>query len=686
MAISKTEKLSRIHQAALASFDRVQMAVRDERFQCLSDRRFVDVAGAMWEGPYGMQFDNRPRLEVNKIALGVERIINEYRNNRITVYFEPTNGTTDKVSSAIEGLYRADEYDSQAQEARDNAFEEAVKGGFGAYRVRARYEDEYDDENDYQRIGFEPIFDADTCVFFDLDAKRRDKSDAKECWVLTGMTREAYVEAWGPTEFGSWPHAIYSNFFDWLTPNVVYVAEYYKVEEAKEKIYIFTGLDGEEKRISAEEADEEPEDGEPSMLQQLMATGFQKTGEKTVKRRRVHKYIMSGAGILEDCGLIAGCHIPIVPVFGKRTYVDNQERMQGHVRRAKDAQRLKNMQLSSLAELAAKSSMEKPIFLPEQMAGHELQWAEDNVKDYPYLMINPYTDGNGNAVAQGPLGYTKPPMVAPAMGALLQITEQDMADILGNQQQGEEIQSNISGRAVELIQNRLDMQAFIYMDNMAVAVRRDAEIWLSMAKELYIDEGRVMKTIAEENSAISSVTLKRPIQGESGEVQYENDLASVRMDVRTEIGPTSQSKRSSTVRALTQMMAITEDPQTKSILASTVMMNMDGQGLSDIRDYFRRQLVMAGAVKPTEDEKKAIAAQSNQPPSPQDQYLQAAAKEANANAVLKQADTVQRITQADKNRSETAKNYAEIGLDAQAQELEGQKALAEFVQLGMPQQ
>lgn len=685
MALSKTEKHNRIHQQALASFDRVQMAVRDERFQCLSDRRFVDVAGAMWEGPYGMQFDNRPRLEVNKIALGVQRIINEYRNNRITVYFEPANGTTDKVSDAIEGLYRADEYDSHAQEARDNAFEEAAKGGFGAYRVRARYEDEYDEENDYQRIGFEPIFDADICVFYDLDAKRRDKSDAKECWVLTGMTREAYVDTYGATEFGSWPHAIYSNFFDWLTPNVVYVAEYYRVEDTKEKIYIFTGLDGTEKRVSQSEAEEPPEDGELSMMEQLQATGFEKTGERTVKRRKVHKYIMSGQGILEDCGYIAGCHIPIVPVFGQRTYVDNQERMQGHVRRAKDAQRLKNMQLSALAELAAKSSMEKPIFLPEQIAGHELQWAEDNVKDYPYLTINPYTDNNGNSMASGPLGYTKPPMVAPAMAALLQITEQDMSDILGNQQQGEEIQSNISGRAVELIQNRLDMQAFIYMDNLAVAVRRDAEIWLSMAKELYIDEGRVMKTIAEESSAVSSITLKRPMQSETGEVEYENDLAAVKMDVRTEIGPTSQSKRSSTVRALTQMMAITEDPQTKSILASTVMMNMDGQGLADIREYFRRQLVMAGAVKPTEDEKKAIAAQGNQPPSPQDQYLMAAAKEANANAVLRQADTVQRVTQAEKNRSETAKNYASIGLDAQALEIEKQNTLSDFVQMQTPQ-
>lgn len=679
MALSKTERNSRIHQQALASFDRVQMAVRDERYQCLSDRRFVDIAGAMWEGPYGLQFDNRPRLEVNKIALGVERIINEYRNNRITVYFDPANGTNDKVSDVIEGLYRADEFDSQAKEARDNAFEEAVKGGMGAYRLRARYEDEYDDENDYQRISFEPIFDADTCVFFDLDAKRRDKSDAKECWVLTGMTREAYVETYGDTDFGSWPHAIYSNFFDWLTPNICYVAEYYRIEERKEKFRIYTGLDGSTKRLPDDEFDDE----EGAQLEvELQATGWTQTGEKSVKRRKVHKWVMSGQGILEDCGYIAGCHIPIIPVFGKRSYVDNQERMQGHVRRAKDAQRLKNMQLSALAELAAKSSMEKPIFTPEQMAGHALQWAEDNVKDYPYLLINQLTDTSGNPIATGPVGYTKPPQVAPAMGALLQITERDMSDILGNQQQGEEIQSNMSGRAVELIQNRLDMQAYIYMDNFAAAVCRDAQVWLSMAKELYIEEGRVMKTIAEENAAVSSVDIMKPAQGPDGEFKYENNLSDVKMDVTYEVGPTSQSKRSSTVRALTQMMAITQDPEMQSVLGATVMMNMDGQGLSDIRDYFRKKLVKQGAVKPTDEEKEQMAAAAqNQRPSPQDQYLMAEAQKSEALARKAEADAVKTITAADLDRAQTEKVYADIGIDARGKELEALNTLQRFIQL-----
>jgi hypothetical protein len=195
--LTKSERLSNVHQEALMEFDGIQSSMRDERLQCLEDRRFYSIAGAQWEGTLGEQFDNKPKFEVNKIHLSVMRIINEYRNNRITVDFVSKNGDADdQIADTCDGLYRADEEDSVADEAYDNAFEEAVGGGFGAFRLRAVYEDEYDEDNDHQRIRIEPIYDADSTVFFDLDAKRQDKSDARLCFVLTAMTRDAYRAEW----------------------------------------------------------------------------------------------------------------------------------------------------------------------------------------------------------------------------------------------------------------------------------------------------------------------------------------------------------------------------------------------------------------------------------------------------------------------------------------------------------
>jgi hypothetical protein len=529
--LNKEQRFQNIHQQAMTEFDRVQTSVRDERLQCLQDRRFYSIAGAQWEGPLGDQYENKPRFEVNKIHLSVIRIINEYRNNRIAVDFVSKDGeANDKLTETCNGLYRADERDSGAEEAYDNAFEEAVGGGYGAWRLRTAYEDEENDEDERQRIRIEPIYDADSSVFFDLDAKRQDKADAKYCFVLYSMTYEAYKAEWNDDP-ATWPKVIHQYEFDWDTPDVVFVAEYYRVEEVRETVRIFLTIQGEEERYTQADFD-----ADETLEETLAAVGTVEVRQKRTKRKRVRKYIMSGGGILDDMGYIAGKNIPIVPVYGKRWFVDNVERCMGHVRLAKDPQRLKNMQLSKLGEISALSSIEKPILMPEQVSGHQVMWAEDNLRNYPYLLINPITGPNGETTAAGPVAYTKSAQIPPAMAALLALTEQDMAEILGSSQQADKMVSGISGKAVELIQTRLDMQTFIYMSNMAKAVRRCGEIWLSMSKDIYVEEKRKMKTVGAMEEVGSIELMKPQIDEETGELIYENNLGDALFDVAVDVG------------------------------------------------------------------------------------------------------------------------------------------------------
>lgn len=674
--LTKDQKLANAHYEALVEFDSIQSAMRDERLQCLQDRRFYSISGAQWEGPLADQFENKPKFEVNKVHLSVMRIINEYRNNRITVDFISKEGDEDdKLADACDGLYRADEEDSVADEAYDNAFEEAVGGGIGAWRLRNEYENEFDDEDDRQRIRIEPIYDADSTVFFDLNAKRQDKSDARSCYVLTAMTREAYIEQYNddPT---SWPKEISEQFFDWATPDMVYVAEVYKVEERNETIRVFQTIDGEEERYSQRDFEEDE-----TLEETLAAVGTIEVRQKRVKRRKVRKYLMSGGGILEDHGYIAGTEIPIVPVYGKRWFVDNVERCMGHVRLAKDAQRLKNMQLSKLGEISALTPIEKPIFMPEQVAGHEMMWAEDNLKNYPYLLVNPVQDANGNEMASGPIGYTKPPQIPAAMAALLQITEQDMQDILGNQEAGEEMQPNISGKAIELIQSRLDMQSFIYMSNMAKAVKRSGEIWLSMARDILVEPGRKMKAVGLQGE-LSTIELGRPVLNEeTGEIEYENDLSNAKFDVSVDVGPSSSSKRASTVRSLMGMISISQDPETRMVLTAMAMMNMEGEGIWEVRDYFRTKLVQMGVIKPTEEEAaELMAAMQNQQPDPQSLYLQAEAAKAQAQAVKAQADTEYTVARAEETRAKTIETLASVENDQRESAVKTAKNLQDIVQ------
>jgi hypothetical protein len=664
--LNKEQRFANIHQQALTEFDRVQSSVRDERLQCLQDRRFYSIAGAQWEGPLGEQYENKPRFEVNKIHLSVIRIINEYRNNRIAVDFVSKDGDTDeKLAETCNGLYRADERDSGAEEAYDNAFEEAVGGGYGAWRLRTAYEDEENDEDERQRIRIEPIYDADSSVFFDLDAKRQDKADAKYCFVLYSMTYEAYKAEWNDDP-ATWPKEIHQYEFDWDTPDVVFVAEYYRVEEVRETVRIFLTIQGEEERYTQADFD-----ADETLEETLAAVGTVEVRQKRTKRKRVRKYIMSGGGILDDMGYIAGKNIPIVPVYGKRWFVDNVERCMGHVRLAKDPQRLKNMQLSKLGEISALSSIEKPILLPEQVSGHQVMWAEDNLRNYPYLLVNPITGPNGETTASGPVAYTKSAQIPPAMAALLQITESDMAEILGNNQQADKMVSGISGKAVELIQTRLDMQTFIYMSNMAKAVRRCGEIWLSMSKDIYVEEKRKMKTVGAMEEVGSIELMKPQIDEETGELIYENNLGDALFDVAVDVGPSSSSRRDATVRALTGMMQVTTDPTTQQVLQAMAIMNMEGEGIGDIKEYFRKQLVQMGVMQPTEEEQQQMMeAQANVQQDAQTTYLLAEAAKSQAQAIQAQANTEYTLARSEETKAKTIQTLSSVDIDERKSAIE----------------
>jgi hypothetical protein len=677
---SKAARLAQIHSEALQEFDDIQAAAREERLQCLQDRRFYSITGAQWEGPTGDLFENKPRFEFNKVHLAVIRIINEYRNNRITVDFQPKDGLlNDKLAETCNGLYRADEQACTADEAYDNAFEEGVGGGFGAWRYRANYEDEYDDDNDKQRICIEPLFDADSCVFFDLGAKRYDKSDAKRCYVLIPYPRRAYEEEFGDDP-SSWPRSIQQAFFDWSTPDLVWVCELYRVEEKSELIHFFRGLDenAEDMRVSQTELDADPE-----MLDQLTATGFREVRQKKVKGRKIVKYLMSGGKMLNDGELIPGTEIPVVPFYAKRWVVDGVERCMGHVRLAKDAQRLLNMLLSWLAEMAARFDIEKPIFDPAQVSEHAQLWSRDNIEKNPYLLANSFIDNDGNPIpgTAAPLAYTRAPNIPPAMAALAQIAEQALQDLLGNQQAGEQMQPNMSGKAVELIQNRLDMQVFIYMSNLAKSMKRGGQIWLSMEKAIIVEEGRRMKVL-DKNDEPGSVLMNQPAYNpDTGEEFIENDITKANLEPDVDVGPSSTSRRAATVRALTGMMQLTQDPETLSVLNGLAMMNMEGEGISDARDYFRAKLVRMGVVKPTDDEKQQMAQEAqNQQPSPQDQYLLAAGAQAAADAGKSRAQTIESIANAELKRAQTAKTYAETMGEHNDQQIASAQALQGILQ------
>jgi hypothetical protein len=120
------------------------------------------------------------------------------------------------------------------------------------------------------------------------------------------------------------------------------------------------------------------------------------------------------------------------------------------------------------------------------------------------------------------------------------------------------------------------------------------------------------------------------------------------------------------------MASITQDPETQQALTLATIANLEGEGLSDLRDWARAKSIRLGIIKPTDEEAQEMAAEAqNQKPDPQSVYLMEEAKKAQAQTGLAVANT-------EKARAQTAETLAGIETSQQQQAIEAVRAMAEI--------
>ncbi|HGT9197075.1 TPA: portal protein, partial [Escherichia coli] len=432
------KKMTDWHRKVLCNFDNAWSATQDMREQIIEAQRFVRVSGAQWEGSTNAgysfdegRFEHYPRFELNKIARECDRIIGEYRQNRISVKFRPKD---DKASEALaekmNGKFRADYQETSGGEACDNAFDDAVTGGFGCFRMCADYEDEMDPSNEQRRISLLPVYDPATCVFFDQDSKQYDRSDAMWAMEMFSMTPKAFEAEYPDSIAASLSRDDTGTQYDWSTPDAIYVGRYYEVRVEKVKLTAWRNP------VSGETAIYD-EDQIKDIVDELTDGAFELIGERTVKKRRVYCGLLSGAEWLEEPKRIPGEHIPLIPVYGRRSFVDNQERIEGHAAKAMDAQRLENLMVSMIADNATQAGGDGiPVvdvdMIPGPLATH---WAERNKKRPAFLPMVSLKNKNGDITAQAQVSsYTPPTQMPPALAGLLQYTGTAIQQITGASQ------------------------------------------------------------------------------------------------------------------------------------------------------------------------------------------------------------------------------------------------------------
>lgn len=599
------------------------------------------------------------RGEFNVLKKAGRQIMADLRSNPVQVDFEPKLIDRDDGADLLDGLYRSDDRVNTSIEAYDNAKNEAVVCGFGAWEMVTEYEtNRMGDEN--QVIRRRPIYEANNNCYFDPNAKLLDKSDANYCSILIPYSRDGYedlVEDLTGEEitvnYDSFRQPEESYTFPWAAGEneAIYVSRFYHRERVKDKILTFEDPLGQPITLRESDLDE--------IMDDLIDQGYEIVSEKEIRRWKVKLYIASGSDILKVYD-IPGENIPVIPTYGERAFVEGEEHYEGVTRLAKDPQRLRNFQLSYLADIVSRSPRPKPIFTPEQIQGFEHMYEESGSdNNYPYLYQNSQ-DANGRELPIGPISVMPEQTMPQALAASIDLTRQAVEDVANPGLPQDIADPDLSGKAVIALQNRLDQQSIVYQQNYKHAKRRDAEVYASIASETY-DAPRTVTVTKADGSREKIQVMEGVIDQETGDLVVLNDLTNMEFEVYADIGPAYASQKEQTIETLGGMadaVAATDPALQKALILKQLAM-VDGVDMDDIREYANKQLVLSGFREPqTEEEEEMVAALAQQGDEPDPNMVLAQAEMLKGQAQL--AET-QRKALVDSVNAET--NQAKIDID-----------------------
>lgn len=600
------------------------------------------------------------RGEFNILRKAGRQIMSDLRANPVQVDFDPKNEDRDDAADFLDGLYRTTDRQNTSLEAYDNAAGEQIVCGVGAWLLYTTYESSRAG-NENQVIKRRPIYEANNNVFWDPNAKLLDKSDAKYVSILWAYSEDGYKDLVYDLTGEEIPDGALPSFaepeesytFPWLggEDRSIYVVEFYHEETVTDKILTLEDPIGEPIQLLDSAVEEQ--------MDTLIDAGYRIVDERKIQRPQITKYIASGADIL-DSEVIAGEFIPVVPAYGERAFIEGEEHYEGVTRLAKDPSRLRNFQMSYLADIVSRSPRRKPIFNPEQVQGYEFMYEENGAdNNFPYYLQN-RTTAQGEPLPVGPVAEMPEQPIPQALAASIELTRDAVEDVANPGLPQDIADPDISGKAVLALQNRVDQQSMVYQQNMKHAKRRDGEIYASMASVIY-DAPRTVTLTSSDGSRKQASVMEMVIDRRTGAPMVLNDITNLEFDVYADVGPSYTTKREQTMDKLGEMIGqIDPANPLREILMLKYLQLMDGVDFTDVRDFARRQLILQGIQEPETEEEQQMLMQAQQ--SAQDQQ--------NPNMVLAQAEMLKGQAAMIKEQREAVKTEAGIMNDRAQTEID----------------
>ena len=530
------------------------------RQEALEDLKFG--GGDQWpvELQNSRNLESRPIITVNKVDNYCRQVCNQQRQQRPRIKVHATNTHEDMVDAqTIQGIVRHIEVNSNAEHAYDNAFEYAVRMGWGFMRVRTDYikEDSFE-----QEIFIDPI-DNPFTVYFDPNSVAPDGSDADRVLITTMMTKKEFAKLYpdaaldGGTSFTQ--RGTGDSQSEWITKEDIRLAEYFYT--VREKATLYQLSDG-----TATFADDK------DFFNRLAAAGITVIDKRDSYKRTIKYCKLTAVNVIEE-GTWPGRYIPIIPVYGRHIVIGDKRKKFGMIRYAKDPQRMYNFWQTAITEGVALAPKAKWLLAEGQDEGHENDWANANIKSFPVLRYK-QTDIEGRP-APAPVRLQPEPPQAGIMAAAAGVDD-DIKNIMGIFDPAQLGQGNISGKALNGQQQQVDLTNYDYYDNLTRSIAHVGKIILDLIPKIY-DTERVMRIIGDDGKPELLTINQRDSVG-----RVLNDITVGQYDVVMDTGPGYNSKRQEAVDSMLPILAA--DPSLMQTCGDLVFRNMDWPGADVIAD------------------------------------------------------------------------------------------------------
>lgn len=530
-------------------------------------------------GTAGSGINARPTLTINKLPQHIFQITNEQRQNRPSGRVIPANdGASVDVAEIYDGMIRHIGYMSNVDIVYDTACFNQVTHGEGFFRILTKYEDDtsFNQELIYSRVR------NSFSVYMDPFMQDICGEDARWAAISSQMSKEEFERTWPDAkpvssllDIGTGDNS--TN--DWIRDEAVRIVEYFYYEYEDSKLNLYAN-----DAISEQGTDQD----------KLNRMVFGKpVRSRKIEKKTVYWCKTNGFEILEK-QIWPGKFIPIVRVIGNEYEIDGEILISGIVRNAKDAQRMYNYWCSQEAEMLALAPKAPFIGYGGQFEGYEVQWANANVNNYPYLEVNPdVMDGNGQILplpqrAQPPLAQTG--LIQAKMGA-----SDDIKATTGQYDSSIGATSNErSGKAILARERQGDVGTYHYGDNMAKAIRYATRQLIDLIPKIY-DTERVVRIVGlDGTSDVAKLDPNqqepiREVKDETGVVMEKfYNLSVGKYDVCATVGPSYMTKRQETREALIELSQ--NWPEFRTLCGDLIVDDMDFPKHREAAERLKRAL------------------------------------------------------------------------------------------------